>query len=80
MEIGGVLLGSGMEMDLAEGDYLAGKGRVRFIVGKIVEIRREWEEDWVVLAGAETPPTAPHWRPRWIWVRVSALSRSLTLV
>lgn len=79
MEIGGVLVYAGMQLDIAEGDYLYGAGRVSFLLGRVVEIRREWGISWVILTGAETPPSAPAWRPRRLQVRVEALKRSLAL-
>lgn len=79
MEIGGVLVYAGMQLDIAENDYLFGSGRVSFIVGRVEEMRRQWDIDWVIFTGAETPPTAPAWRPRRLQVRVASLKRSLIL-
>ncbi len=77
MMIGGVLLGAGMVLEIAQGDYLYGDGRVRFTVETIVGQRRDWDCDWVILTGIEKRPHGGPWRPRRLQVRVSALSRSL---
>lgn len=76
MHIGGVLLGSGMIMNLLPGDYLFGDQRVRFMVGEIVCA----EADWVILDGYERPTAASPWRLRRIRVRVTAIKRSLALL
>lgn len=78
MVLGGVLLAAGMEMDIAEGDYHYGRGRVRFLVQHIVAVREDWGETWVVMQGNESPHHAHCWRPRRLQVRVSALKRSLS--
>lgn len=79
MELGGVLLGAGMELNLKAGDYLDGPGIVRFMIEKIVGTRQEHNADWVILVGRELPSATGGWRDRRIQVRVQALKRSLLL-
>ncbi len=79
MMIGNVILGAGMVLDIAPGDYLYGDGRVRFTIETIVGTRREWDCDWVILTGIEKRPQDGPWRPRRLQVRVSALARCLAL-
>jgi len=80
MELGGVLLGAGMELSVAHGDYLYGAGRVRYLIRQVIEVRHEWNCEWVILDGMERPNATAPWRPRRLQVRVSALKRSLALV
>lgn len=79
MHVGGVLLAAGTEMDIAEGDYRYGQGRVRFLVTTILEVREDWGDTWIVMQGNQCPHHARHWTPRRLQVRVSALKRSMTL-
>lgn len=79
MKLGGVILGAGMVLDIAHGDYLHGEGRVRFTIERIVGTRFNLDCEWVVLTGVEKRPNGGPWRPRRLQVRVSALSRSLAL-
>lgn len=80
MVLGGVLLAAGTEMDIAEGDYRYGQGRVRFQVERIMAVREDWGDTWVVMQGNESPHHAHCWRPRRLQVRISALKRSLIFV
>ena len=79
MELGGVLLGAGMKLEVREGDYLYGNGTVVFTISRIGNVVEDWDGEWVVLEGQEKQLHGP-WRPRAINVRVSALSRSLVTV
>lgn len=78
MILGGALIGSGMVMELHEGDYLYGSGDVRFTVEKLIETREEWGCEWAILSGTEKSPHGP-WRPRRLQVRVTALKTALAL-
>lgn len=77
MQLGGVLLASGMVLEFGDGQYLYGDGPVRFTVETVVETREEWGCSWVILTGLEKAPQGP-WKPRRIQVRVSALKAALT--
>lgn len=79
MKIGGVILGAGMILHIAPGDYLYGSGPVRFMLARVIETRRDWNADWVIMEGIEQPSPAQGWRPRRIQVRVSALEGALRL-
>lgn len=76
MHIGGVLLGSGMEMSLLPGDYLDGENRLRFMIGQIIGI----DDDWIILDGYQRPTATSAWTARRVRVRICALKRSLALV
>ncbi len=80
MELGGVLLGAGMILDIAKEDYLDGDQRIEFMIEQIIETRRERQCNWVVLEGMQRPNAITGWRSRRIQVRVSALKRSLVVV
>lgn len=79
MQIGGVILGAGMVLDLHAGDYLTGAGPLRFVVERILGTRQQDSAEWVVLTGVEQPTPVSAWRTRHLLVRVSALSRCLVL-
>lgn len=78
MELGGVMLAAGMVLEVQAKDYLYGEGLVRLTVGEILEVREDWNCQWVVLTGQEKVPQGP-WRARRIQIRVSALKTALSL-
>lgn len=75
--LGGVILGAGMILDIAHGDYMYGHGPVKMILRQVIDVRHEWDQDWVIVDGQEKIDNGP-WRYRRIQVKVKALSRSLT--
>lgn len=80
MQIGGVLVGAGMQLLLRPDDYLHGENEVTFVIARIVEARYEWDCDWLVVDGDEQPtPTSP-WRACRHQIRVSCLKRCLALI
>ncbi len=79
MEIGGVIVGAGTEMLLRPGDYRDGDSDVSFLVERVIETRDEDDTRWLVLDGAQRPTLTTPWRNRRIFVRISALKRSLAL-
>lgn len=79
MVLGGVLLAAGVELDIANGDYKYGTGRVNFLVKEILEIREEYGERWIVLQGHQRPGRHAGWMPRKIQVKVNALKASMIL-
>ena len=76
MELGGVLLGAGMMLQIQPGDYMCGDVMIRFTVLRIVEVCRDPGGSWVVLEGDVKHPNGPWYRQR-ITVRVKALKKSL---
>jgi hypothetical protein len=76
MHIGGVLLGSGMEMILLPGDYLNGQQRLHFMIGQIVGV----DNVWIILDGYQRPTATSAWTSRRVRVRIAALKRSMALV
>lgn len=75
MELGGVMLGAGMVLNIAKDDHRSGGGRIDFMLLTVGEI----QGGWVVLDGEQRPTATSTWRTRRIEVRVSALRRSLIL-
>lgn len=75
MLIGGVMLGSGMELALGPRDYQDGDTRLRFILIRIIEVR----PGWILLDGVQCPGVCPTWTPRQLLVRITALKHSLVL-
>lgn len=76
MEIGGILLGAGMMLEVQQGDYQYGEGPVRFTITTVKTVTEDWDGHWVLLEGQEKLPHGP-WRVRHIKVRTTALKRSL---
>lgn len=76
MHIGGVLIGAGMELDLAPGDYQFGENRIRFLIEQVVDVHR----DWIVVDGTARPTPVLPWQPMRLQIRVDALKQSLTLL
>lgn len=75
MQLGGVILGAGMQLNINSADYLHGDRPVCLILKRVVCQVGEW----VILEGQQQPtPTTP-WRPRRLQVRIAALARSLAL-
>jgi hypothetical protein len=75
MLVGGVLLASGMEMDLLPGDYRYGENHIRFLIDHVREIKK----DWVVIDGTIRPTPLLIWTPQTLHIRVACLKRSLAL-
>lgn len=75
--LGGVLVGAGMVLNLAQQDYLFGPGEIRFTVGSVCEV--DGTGEWVSLEGRAKKQDGP-WENRQIMVRVSALKKSLVLI
>lgn len=75
MFIGGVLLGAGMELDLLPGDYAHGERPVHFVIERVVGRTHLW----VSLVGHETATATRPWRQCRVYVKVTALKRSLAL-
>lgn len=80
MELGGVMLGSGMILDIADGDHHPGAGRIRFLLQHIRDTRTRAGQLWVTLDGLERPDATTPWRPLRVEVRVDALKRCLALL
>lgn len=78
MELGGVILGSGMILKISPGDYLYGDHTIVFMVERILEVRTHEGHSWALLKGLERPGVNNPWRSCRVEVRVSALKRSLT--
>lgn len=79
MVIGGVLLASGMLLEIKDKDYLYGQGDVLLTVRNIIEVRRDAGNEWVVLDGQEYVRRQGFWRYRRLQIKVSALRRCATL-
>lgn len=80
MHIGGVILGSGMELSLEPDDYVGGTGRLHYLITRVVALHVEHGAQWVILTGLVRPTPVTPWRSRRLQVRVTALKRSLGLV
>ncbi len=78
MQLGGVILGAGMVLELTDDDYLYPVGALRFTVQRIMATTVKDGEHMVLLEGVEKVPEGP-WRNSTIVVRVSSLSRCLRL-
>jgi hypothetical protein len=74
MLIGGVLLAAGMELQLQPGDY-DGDREIHVIVQRVIGRGG----DWVSLVVLELASATSPWRVCRLKVKVTALSRSLTL-
>jgi hypothetical protein len=75
MLIGGVLLASGMEMDLLPDDYRYGDNHIRFLIEQVLEIK----QDWVLINGTIRPTPLLPWTPQTLHIRVASLKRSMAL-
>jgi hypothetical protein len=77
MQLGGVILGAGMPLNIAEGDYLYGTGDIYLIIKSILSVHEESGTEWVVIDGQEKIRNNGPWRYRKVQVRVSALKKAL---
>lgn len=76
MKLGGVILASGMVLNIAHGDYKHGSGAISFTLLHVIGV----DHGWVTLDGDVRPSAVTPWASRRIQVRVSALRRSLGII
>lgn len=79
MQLGGIILGAGMVLELTGEDYLYPVGTIRFTVRRILGRTTKDNEQWVLLEGVEKQPAGGPWRDSTVLVRVSSLSKCLQL-
>lgn len=75
MIVGGCYLVPGTVLDIADGDYLYGKGEVYLFLNEIIEVRRHW----IVIKGMEKVRNGGPWRERTIQLKITAIRRSLVM-
>jgi hypothetical protein len=79
MQLGGVEVKAGLVLDIAHGDYLYGDGRILLRVATIIEVRDDWDREWVVLDGEQQRHLHGPWSYRRLQIKSEALRRSLVL-